>query len=289
MAEYTPEQLQRLWRIELEIYEAIAAVCETHGLRYYAGCGTTLGAVRHQGFIPWDDDMDVCMPRKDYEAFLQIAPKELPEKMEIQGIGFTDGYVMPFIKVQNRKTTLAEETDLYRTYHSGIFVDVFPLDAAAPTEALKKQHFMRCWRLARACVLSEYGKPKLPEETKGTVRYLAQAGCLVIHGLFRLAGRKPVYFYRKFVQEARKYEREEPSEYVQMCDKAFPPEYNLAKTLFPTRPVPFEDTEVMIPADADTYLKDLYGDYMQLPPPEKRHNHLPAVLDFGDEGGKSRK
>ena len=144
---------------------------------------------------------------------------------------------------------------------------------------------MRGWRLARACVLSEYSKPKLPEETQGVFRILALSGCAVIHGLLRLTGRKPAFFYRRFVHEARKYEKEAPEEYVQMCDKAFPPEYNLAGTLFPTVAVPFEDTEVMIPGDPDTYLKDLYGNYMQLPPPEKRHNHYPAELDFGEEGG----
>ena len=284
MGEYTTEQLHRLWRIEMEIYEAIAGICEAHGLRYYAGCGTTLGAVRHKGFIPWDDDMDVCMPRKDYEEFLRVAPAELPEKMEILGIGFTKGYVMPFVKIQNKRTTLVEETDRNRNYHSGIFVDVFPLDAAAPTEELKKKHFMRCWRWARACVLSEFGRPKLPEGMNPVIRTAALAGCAVIHGILRLTGRKPEYFYRKFVRDARKYEGEEPAEYVQMCDKAFPPEYNRAGTLFPTREVPYEDIHVRIPGDADTYLKDLYGDYMTLPPPEQRHNHFPAALDFGKEG-----
>ena len=285
MADYTPEQLRRLWRIEMEIYCAIAGICENHGLRYYAGCGTTLGAVRHQGFIPWDDDMDVCMPRKDYEEFLKIAPRELPEKMEILGIGFTKGYVMPFIKIHNRRTTLVEETDQNRKYHTGIYVDVFPLDAAAPTEELKKKHFMRCWRWARACVLAEYGRAKLPEGMNPVLRIPVQAACLGIHGLLCLTGRKPESFYAKFVRDARRYEREgEPAEYVQMCDKAFPPEYNRAETLFPTRTVQFENIQIRIPGDPDAYLKELYGNYMQLPPPEKRHNHYPAVLDFADEG-----
>ena len=286
MGEYTQEELRRLWRIEMEIYEAMAGICESHGLRYYAGYGTALGAVRHGGFIPWDDDMDVCLPRKDYEAFIRYAPKELPEKMEVLGTGITEGYVLPYIKIHNRRTVFVEETDQNLKYPTGIYVDIFPIDAAAPTEKLKKKHYMRCWRWARACVLAGYGRVKLPEGMNPAVQAPVRIACAGIHGVFRLACRKPEDFHRRFVQEARRYETEgEPAEYVQMSDeRTYPPEYNKTGTLFPTQEVPFENIRIRIPGDADSYLKELYGDYMQLPPPEKRHNHYPAELDFADEG-----
>ena len=281
MREYTDDVLHRVWRTEMEIYREIARICGARGLRYYVGYGTALGAVRHKGFIPWDDDMDVYMPRKDYEVFLKAAEKELPEKMGILGIGYTKGYVMPFVKIHNRNTTFVEETDQDRKYHSGIFVDVLPMDAAAPTEELKKKQYARCWRWGRACVLSEYGKPKLPKGMSVPARMLARAGCLVIHGVFRLLRLKPEFFYSRFLKAARQYETEdEPKEYAQFGDMSVKPEYDRAETLFPAKTVPFEDMEVRIPADADTYLTNLYGDYMKIPPAEKRYNHFPAVLKF---------
>lgn len=285
MGEYTPETLHRLWRIEMEIYQAIAKICEAHKLRYYAAYGTTLGAVRHQGFIPWDDDMDVCMPRKDYEEFLRVAPGELSEKLEILGIGFTKGYVLPFIKVQNRETTFIEETDKNLKYHTGVFVDIFPLDAVPPEGEMRERQARRCMMWIRACVLTEYWQPKLPEQMKGLTRLLAGIGCAGIHSLFRLTGRKVESFYRRFVREARRYEQEgEPREYSRLGVVLYASVVHLSETLFPTGTVPYEDIRVQVPRDPDTYLKDIYGNYMELPPAEKQHNHFPASLDFGEEG-----
>lgn len=285
MEQYTAEQLRRIRLIDLEIYEAIADVCEAHGLRYYAGCGTTLGAVLYQGFIPWDDDMDVCMPRKDYEEFLRIAPGELPEKLEILGIGQTKGYVLPFAKVHNRETTFVEATDTDRKYHSGVFVDAFPMDAASSDKRLRDRQFRRCRTWIRACVLTEYRKPKLPGQMNGIFRLFAGFGCAAIHALFGLTGRKTEYFYRKYLREARRYEQDgEPDRYRRLGIAAYSSVAHLPETLFPTKSTPFGSTRVRIPNDADTYLKDLYGDYRTPLPPEKQRNHFPAVLDFRREG-----
>ncbi len=284
MGEYTPETLHRLWRIEMEIYEAIAKICDAHGLRYYAAYGTVLGAVRHQGFIPWDDDMDVCMPRKDYEEFIRIAPNELPEKMEIQRNGATDGYVLPFIKVHNRNTTFVAETDQNLKYHTGIYVDIFPLEAAPPTKKLQDRQHRRYVLWTRACVLAAYWRPKFPAQMAGPAKALALIGCAAIHGLFRLTGRKPEYFYQKYLREATKYEGEtEPEAYRCLMFRLY--EIYSPEDLFPTRSVPFETIQARIPNDSENYLRNLYGDYMTPPPPEKQHNHFPAVLDFGQEEG----
>ncbi len=277
---YTPEELRLLWKREMAIYQEIAGICERHGLRYFAACGTVLGAVRHGGFIPWDDDMDVAMPRKDYEAFLKVAPLELREDLEILGIGLTAGYVIPFAKVSDRNSTFIEETDQQLKYHSGIFVDIFPMDEAAPTHRQEKRHRRGCWFWGRAGVLAEYGQVKMPEGLKGFKRGAAEAACRGVHALMKLFGISTLWCYRHFLKEARRYEKEEPERIAGYADVSVESTIHQAKNLFPTAPARFEDITVRIPRDPDIYLKNLYGDYMVLPPPDRRINHFPAVLDF---------
>lgn len=285
MSTYRPEDLRRVWKTEMEIYQAIAAICERHGLRYYAAYGTAIGAVRHRGFIPWDDDMDVCMPRKDYEAFLEVAEKELPAKMGIEGIGYTEGFVMPMVKIVNRNTVFVEESDADKRYRSGIFVDIFPMDAAAPTEKLRKKHRRRCLLMGRCMVLSEYSHGKLPAGMNPLLAAAVRAGCALVHGCLRLTGWNAARLNRIFYREATRYEPEgDPEVYVLMAYfSEFATEYVPSAWLFPTREVPFEDITVRIPKDTDACLRNYYGDYMQIPPPEQRHDHCPVVLEFEKE------
>ena len=128
--------LRPLWNALLEVYKVFAAICDKHGLRYCADTGTALGAVRHGGFIPWDDDMDIQMPRPDYDKFVEIAPKELP-----QGYAWLDRfncpeYDHPFGKVivtdQAVVDKIAQESGL--SIGLGIFVDIFPLDGFPDTQ-----------------------------------------------------------------------------------------------------------------------------------------------------------
>ena len=280
---YQKGELERVWRTEIEIYREIAKICERHGLRYYAAYGTAIGAMRHKGFIPWDDDMDVCMPRKDYDAFVRYAETELPEKMGIEGIGYTEGFVMPFVKIQNKRTVFVEVSDQDKRYRSGIYVDVFPMDAAPKTEELKRKQRRKCIRIGRAMVLAEYAHGKLPEGMNPLARAAVQAGSFLAHCALKLCGQSAAKLNRAFYREATRYETEDVTEYVLMAYLAEETEYTPAEWIFPTREVPFEDITVRVPKETDRYIRNMYGDYMQIPPPEKRHNHCPAILRFEDE------
>lgn len=121
---------KKIWAVELELLERFDEVCRRHRLTYYAYYGTLLGAVRHQGFIPWDDDIDVIMFRDDYERFQAIAPEEFKEPYFYQN-SYTDQVIWPFSKLRDSRTTAVEKNfvGLGASFHQGIFIDIFPFDS----------------------------------------------------------------------------------------------------------------------------------------------------------------
>lgn len=121
-------RLRRLQLAELEILDEFVHVCEKYGLRYYLVGGTLLGAVRHQGFIPWDDDIDVAMPREDYDRFADVAASELGPQYFYQSPETDPYYFLTYAKMRKNGTEIYEERFKNARFHKGIFIDIFPLD-----------------------------------------------------------------------------------------------------------------------------------------------------------------
>ena len=124
-------QRKAIWRVLLDMLEIFEDICEKHSLRYYASGGTLLGAARHHGFIPWDDDIDVAMPREDYERLQQILPGELPGHLFMQTTLTDPEYDICHLKIRDSRTTAIEKAHAVRwkrRYNMGMFLDVFPLD-----------------------------------------------------------------------------------------------------------------------------------------------------------------
>lgn len=124
------EKRKKIWAVELQMLEKFDEICQKHDLTYYAYYGTLLGAVRHQGFIPWDDDIDIIMFRDDYERFQAIAPEEFKEPYFYQNT-YTDRVMWPLSKIRDSRTTAAEPhfCTMGSTFHQGIFIDIFPFDS----------------------------------------------------------------------------------------------------------------------------------------------------------------
>ena len=124
------EKRKKIWAVELQMLEKFDEICRKYSLTYYVYYGTLLGAVRHQGFIPWDDDIDVMMFRDDYERFQTIAPDEFTEPYFFQN-SYTDRVMWPLSKIRDSRTTAVEQQFLHMrdTFHQGIFIDVFPFDS----------------------------------------------------------------------------------------------------------------------------------------------------------------
>ena len=129
MAKYMEkEKLKKLHNVEVEILDEFNRICNKHNLQYFLSYGTLLGAVRHQGFIPWDDDLDVSMPREDYEKFIEIAEDELNKEYYIDNKNTNDKYYLNFTKLRKKNTVFEQDFQVNYDGPKGIWVDIFPID-----------------------------------------------------------------------------------------------------------------------------------------------------------------
>ena len=124
--EYDKETLDKLHQVELEILDDFVSVCEKHKLRYFLTGGTMLGAIRHKGFIPWDDDIDIGMPREDYDKFIKIGSEALGNKYTLDCFELNKKYYLPFAKIKKNNTIFDEGLD--DKNHKGIFIDIIPFE-----------------------------------------------------------------------------------------------------------------------------------------------------------------
>ena len=125
----------------LDIFGYVHDLCEKHNIPYFSVGGTCLGAVRHHGFIPWDDDIDIAIPIQYYDNFLEIAEKELPDHLKVFRCDRVKHYKQIFVKVHNINTTFIEDDTLaYPDAHTGIWVDVMPI-SSIPSEKFKERLF----------------------------------------------------------------------------------------------------------------------------------------------------
>ena len=248
----------------LLISEEIKRICEKHSLRYYLDFGSLLGAVRHNGFIPWDDDIDFCMPRPDYVKFTEICKTELSERFALRTIGESN-YIYFFNKVDDKTTTLIEDFNRHSDYKGGLYVDIFPLIGLPDGKAARKRYKRKCRRLSLRANLAllDFSAKKYPWYKR-----------LIISLFKHVDGRK---YLLKLDKLLKKYDYE-TAKYVSSDVIHNTP---VPKSLFEqTDEYAFEGVKFASVKDYDGYLKALYGDYMQLPPPEQQVSNHYYTLDM---------
>lgn len=248
--------LRRLQLKVLDILKAVDEMCRKHGLRYYIMAGTLLGAVRNGGFIPWDDDLDIAMPRADYDLFLKNASSWLPAPYEAVAGENDPSYPLPFAKIQDASTTLVERAHLH--YLGGVYIDVFPLDGVPAGKLRRTLHFAKYEFYKRALYFVHRDPYKHGRGLSSWLPLLARR----IYSLQSLQ--------TKIRKVMRKYDFDQSrlvADYDDGSKGVMPKTWVGAP-----RPIRFEDITAITIAEAEKYLEKKYGDYMT--PPEGAHRKM---------------
>lgn len=260
------KEIEKVQQKSLEMLKLFIDVCEKLNLKYYLIAGTLLGAVRHNGFIPWDDDVDVGMPREDYEKFLEKAQELLPENYFVQTC-FTDPeFPANFAKIRNSNTTFIETSVKNCKINHGVYIDIFPLDWNAPSgKDLKKFNFKNF-----------YYKMAIAKKfyVKGFVRKLKLIAVNVIT-LFTPSS-KALKKRDNLLKSNKK------SKYLaNYCGAWGVKEITPAEWYGEGIEMEFEGIKAIVPSNYKAWLTQVYGNYMQLPPIEKRvTHHFTEVIDL---------
>ncbi len=247
-----------VWAIQLELLKCFLGICERYGLTYFASDGTLLGCVRHNGFIPWDDDIDIIMPRNDYEFFLRVATKELPPYYFLQSYKSEKNYLNGHIQIRDSRTTcfLKEGYHALETGHNcGIFIDIFPLDYVSDRKFVRKIQARRVWFIRYCCAIRQSNLKAKTFKMK-LVKFAARAYNLFHSYRFEL---------QKFNCPFGK--KRKPTDTVAVITFAPGNEATVwkAKLFEKSTSHAFEDITLTIPENYDEVLKKEYGNYMEIP------------------------
>lgn len=247
-------------RIELEIMDEIDRICREKGLSYFLAYGSCLGAVRHGGFIPWDDDMDILMPRADYERLIaEFDAAKASDRFGLATYRDKSG-IYPFVKVVD-KTTKVYENFVQKTYATGVWVDIFPLDEAP---GARDRAYARGTRLAlvRSLMVADPSVGSSP-----FVKLVKR----IAHPFF--SRMDPYAAARKIDENARNACARETDFYGDIIGE-YVAGTLLPKAWFEPLEVPFEDRRYFIPKSYEEYLTKTYGDWRTPPAEEDRDVHV---------------
>lgn len=249
------QTLRKAQLIMLDMLIEFDAVCTKHHLQYWLDSGTLLGAVRHQGFIPWDDDIDLSMPIEDYNKFLKIAKNELSKEMFFQTSETDKNFKFDYIKLRSNKASIVEfhEKGKQIKYHQGVFIDVFPMLTIEDTEEDKNQ-YDTTFKEIRAVSAVSLHTPKGKDDP--IKRALLIASLKQKHQGWKMAKTKVIY----------SGEMPDVSAWFAVED------------VFPLSKIKFEEYLFPAPNKPSHYLDAIYRfDYRQLPPENKRIIHAHRI------------
>ena len=277
--ELTDDDIIRMHQTLLEIYKDLFEVCEKYNIKMIAGGGTCLGAVRHKGFIPWDDDMDFNMPRDDYEKLIEVFKAELGDRYDLLAPGYKAGANCFLMRVMKKGTTLLNMIDENSPYPTGIYIDIIPIDYA-PDSALALKFKGVTADLLRLISYSVYWKQY---KSRSLEEFMMNSEGRTYYKIRMFLG--TLFSFRsaeKWFASFDRFIRGKRSGHITVAAgrEKYRGAYYPVDVFYPPKLVPFEDTMVYIVNREDTYMSRLYGDYMKIPDKKDREKHLCLKLDF---------
>lgn len=240
----------------LELLEAVDSVCRKHHIPYWLSSGTLIGAARHQGFIPWDDDLDIEMLREDYLRLVKVLPSELPDRFVLQTHDTDPDYIFIYGKLRDRDSYLGEVNRYDRNWkYRGIYIDIFPLERVPHALAWVAGHMQgQIYNQLNSKTLSEEA---ISRRVQRIYKFNERVGFPILRLISRLIPGVPLrhsfgtpYFKPRYMQD-----------------------------IFPLSEMEFEGRMFPVPHDTDALLRKIYGDYMQLPDLDDIHPHY-SQLEF---------
>lgn len=252
--------IKKIWAIELEMMFEFDRICKKNGLKYFLMYGTLLGAIRHKGFIPWDDDVDVGMPREDYEKLLTLKD-EFKHPLFLQNHITDPEYCSSYTRIRNSNTTAISKMLKYQKMNHGIFLDVFPFDNTPGIETEDRHEPIDILNRENGTFM-KLKNPELDEKNRLRVQ--------------NYSGRDPSDTLKEIDEIATRYNGTETEYVCSIVNTMGKFDFFKRSDVYNTILWDYEGFKFPIPTGYDAVLKEVFGDYMQMPPVEKRgiqHSH----------------